>query len=644
MAKKGRTKPISPSGKKGSSSRRPKNPAGKIKDLIGAELDIYEGVNADWDYPDEPGPWGGIITPGGHTGPVSPMDCEKWPDSPFCSGWGNAFEWGIIPSFELDSIGVSDCEILVNIKWSGFGWKQPTISIGWRRDLEKCRPPEKPDDDPENDPRPEPPPDKPPIPLPTAADYRCGFAVGLRLGLSVPNATVINIVLYLYKPVAFYSKARVMPNGYIRYDPYVLCHGLWSTRPGGYAFENEVSVDELNGSGEYQAWTPPFSYLATVRSCTTWNGYDPIFPAFRTFNGADSHYGGKGVSPSGPSDTLREINLGAFSDIGYGWSGDPNIRPLWIRSIGFEGVWYDSYINEVKANSKQLTGNNVSLTYFNSVWGQFLIRPTSTGVCLIGHGPPGNGSFPGPEEAEAEMRGDCCKAVLRKLKKIELVIAPDQFWKFDQHGNPIGRPIANIPSYFLYPDGGDKPTLISNYPGIFEAIFRMLDKNAFIPFDVEIPDVSAAQAGNQPLKLRFTNPSAALKELVQLLIDTESDVDDGNNIGVRQSYELMVMHQLLVKIYCLVEGSADYLGYEMQQKVEKVPMMFNADPTKQKKTNKQLDKNTEEAIEDLMPHLLQVSEQPVVVERNVQSKDLNETLLEILNLLQAGLGGFSQKA
>lgn len=625
-----------PKGPKG-----PKGPgSGKLgKPPFGIEVEITDGMQ---DIPlEEITDWGLVATPGGA---VDPYDCERWPNSPFCGGgWDTKLSTGL----DEISIAINECEIILTFEWKVLGFGMPDFSIGWRN----------PDCEPEPEPEPI---ESPPVPPNENSPTDVGFPPCLNKAYLVEIAAL--------DASGFGGGAGFMvvygPHGLIRrvtrtvqtseglqnyYTWYLRCYGA------GYFPAGKLEPTRYYGATSGWYWVQPLGEMSVDAMWIKERSNDAFQSAF-----VWGTIIGSGTQILDQPDILAlprgYIEIPIRHPFDSAWGSQPGAYIGGMETVfcsfyalwGMNGQMSQGIKNRGLAYSgSQSFSNGVRFDSYPN-WQEYCdLIPAISDIELF--------AAPCVREISSSQlpypkpklpMSDCCDisaANSRILKRLEAVLQPTEFRHF-VGSKPVGPAKSSVPNYFVIPNGGNGKYKIGSYPEMFEAVFKMMDKNSFIPFKVEIKDNNAAQEGDQSLKLGFPTLSSALKELMQLMIDTESDVDAVNNFNVRNAYMLMQIQQMLVKIHALVEGSADYLGYELQQEVENVEMMYNSDPKYKAEAQETIDKNTEESTELIMNGLMKVSHQPVIVQRNVQVKDLAEALLEITNVLQAMKGGFTKQA
>lgn len=118
--------------------------------------------------------------------PVSPFDCEQYPDSPYCGG----SPWTKTPVGLEPEWGVDECGVWVQVNPVLGFTKLPPVSVGWRRPG-KCREEEKP----------------PPPPEPTDASRPVS---PVRFPKTIdPTATVFVVLILKYKYESVFDSDRI---------------------------------------------------------------------------------------------------------------------------------------------------------------------------------------------------------------------------------------------------------------------------------------------------------------------------------------------------------------------------------------------------------------------------------------------------
>ena len=195
-----------------------------------------------------------------------------------------------------------------------------------------------------------------------------------------------------------------------------------------------------------------------------------------------------------------------------------------------------------------------------------------------------------------------------------------------------------VPKRFLYPNAsGDQR--IENYAQLGESLIRQIDKAVgFTPFTVSVKDANPTLEGDQSVVLQIHSLADGQKQILQYLIDTEGDTDAVVNIGVRNLYESGLTHHIAASTDSKVQAILDYLNPKVKWKTDYLPMAFDPSAGRAKVkgfgqngqvTPPNLEANTEEKIEVVLPFILKACQYPIKVVDYTDKKPLNEWLIEI---------------
>jgi hypothetical protein len=190
-------------------------------------------------------------------------------------------------------------------------------------------------------------------------------------------------------------------------------------------------------------------------------------------------------------------------------------------------------------------------------------------------------------------------------------------------------------------------------------MFRADDRaRGFWPQTIKIKDANPAIEGDEPIELKFESQADMLREILKFLIDTESDGDLTNNFALRSAIQQCQIHQGVVQTQSMVDAIVEYLDFKVNRTTTKVPMPFSPFAghkpsiidqllSKLGFGNKQIpgsiDKNTEEAVENLFEGILQNTEVEVPIIEVDQKKTLSAALMEILKHASAASAAVSER-
>src|SRR6476660_434744 len=201
---------------------------------------------------------------------------------------------------------------------------------------------------------------------------------------------------------------------------------------------------------------------------------------------------------------------------------------------------------------------------------------------------------------------------------------------------------AKLPKRLIKPKStGDHE--VKDLPGIFDFLIKQVDRAVgFLPQKIKIADINTVQAGNQSIELEINSMADFCRIMLQQIYDTNADTDAGNNMNVRQLYELGFIHQLSIQNHALLDAIVEHLDFTHSWKKTKAPFAF--DPYAGTKKTLGFGKGsdaekfgntsgkgatTEKEVEDLLSALLQNTEVEIKIIENEEKLSLNDLLQEI---------------
>lgn len=603
--------------------------------------------------------WGIVATPGG---PVDPWDCERWPGSPYCGGGFNPTGGALGTGIGLGDIQVDGCGIMVSLEWSVLGFEMPLVSFGIQSSDAECQP---------NDPEPEPPnpggggssnwPDPIAVPFPSWNSqflYALVFHTKQQFPWQYPYTTY-----FAWGPVGIQSGEIIYDN---RYNPpavahrryYLLCNRIPATdgRLGGLPrvgnsyingpddpelFDDQMFPYLVNyiGQEESEVRRPPFSIAGP-----------PLIPSVKT-----ERMNGGTADVKMPAQNFGRLDPGS-------------VTLVKTRIIGCYGRFSNNYISQVKARI-EAKYNGYGWTWNGTIWEEewnklkqnqppddpYFARFSAGGTCE-----PGNSSektLPeGLNKIRKKKKMDCCELVLinaRRLRRIEAVLQPGKFLKFNESGKPE-EVIGKIPQRLLTP-GGEGYEKLAGYSDALEALVRMVDRiSGFWPATVEIEDIDPNTPGNQSFSLQVHSISDAFKQaleaLAQLMIKTPSanqpqqpDEDDPTfKILAAILTEVGLTHKIAAITQHTTNNIEEFLDYKVRQQEEILPMAFNplVEPTWK---NLEYTKPTKGQLDLYIKQLLTPSTQDIVVTKNEETKFFTEWMMELLKHSSAASAALTQQ-
>jgi hypothetical protein len=624
------------------------------------DIDIYDGMQ---DIPlEELTDWGLVATPGG---PTDPHDCTKWPNSPFCGGGFNPFTPTLGTGIDSVEIGIekNGCEIILTIEWSALGFGMPNINVGWRNP--ECDPPK---------PKPNPGagggggggnggPPPPELPFPGCLNrlYICRFTGAHR------SSMWQSFFGLFYGPVAI--EQRETANGPRQF---LFCHGL-PYRPSLFSTNLKDYDDGFAVSND------PLDEAFFGKPGNIWGITHLIFPRIQT--DARGNYWLEPPWTPNAYSTRVEILLDAGANV---YSGSPgewigNMTYFYLSGfaeVGQDGKFYDGFFQKGKNYFGEIIpmadGPYAGMKQSeHPQWEEYLLRipvlPLATAKrCVPSSG--GGGGTPYPKSRK-NMRKDCCNAPdasLRILRRIEAVLQPDKFLKFNKEGKPT-KVVGKIPKRLTAPADSDgivggalqvaisilgnsvdcdfdtsKYAPVAGYSDALGSLVKMLDRiSGFWPATVEIEDIDPNTPGNQSFTLQVHSISdgfkQALEALAQLMIKSatanqpqQPDEDDPTfKILAAILTEVGLTHKIAAITQHTANNIEEFLDYKVRQQEEFLPMAFNplAEPTWK---NLEYTKPTKEQIDFYIKQLLTPSIQDIVVTKNEETKFFTEWMMELL--------------
>jgi len=221
-----------------------------------------------------------------------------------------------------------------------------------------------------------------------------------------------------------------------------------------------------------------------------------------------------------------------------------------------------------------------------------------------------------PSPPPERIMNDCCRESTKLMREIHQALAVRELLS-----NGVETPNRWIVA------GGKKYTKNKTYLDLISFQMRMQDHLGIHPFRAEVTDTNAAQEGNQTVAVEFANATAALKQIAELLLENKGDSSTRLNLMIRTAVAVGQILNVVSIISKTIEGVVQYLGMPIRERVYKVKMPFDFTFGARKKNKSgqgfgkgtqggvnNLDINTEEATEALLPVFMQDSEQPIVVE------------------------------
>ena len=188
--------------------------------------------------------------------------------------------------------------------------------------------------------------------------------------------------------------------------------------------------------------------------------------------------------------------------------------------------------------------------------------------------------------------------------------------------------------------GASKQTTHKDYLSLIAFLIREIDHLGIHPFEVNISDTNPALEGDQSVSLEFVNATAVAKQLIELSLENKGDSAARLNLQVRSARIQVQILNAVVVISRMVQGLINYVGMPIREIVDQVTMPFDITLGNRRKFSgkgfgsgkkpdliQEINKNTEQATEEILDKFLKEEKQPVVSE----TYDANEPgLLELI--------------
>ncbi len=232
------------------------------------------------------------------------------------------------------------------------------------------------------------------------------------------------------------------------------------------------------------------------------------------------------------------------------------------------------------------------------------------------------------------------KVLLKKVNKLSEAIGVEKL-------------PAKMPKRIIYPNGKGEEEL-KNLVELLGYQVKQVDRAVgLLPQKIKVADTNPGLAGNQSVEVEIHSFADFAKEILQLLLDTEGDVDTTNNMLVRVLYELGFIHQGVVQIDAMADAIVEYLDFKQKWKKISVPFAFDPHAGTKGKVGQGFSKQentsgkgaqTEEDVEKMLPALLQNTEVDIRILVNDEKKSLNDLLQDIKRDTAIAAAGVSERA
>jgi hypothetical protein len=339
---------------------------------------------------------------------------------------------------------------------------------------------------------------------------------------------------------------------------------------------------------------------------------------FQTYRTAYNEDGTTGLTAQAvqvfPINTYRWWYVAAF----YGRMGEIK------RFIDLAASNNDAYIASLPARNSSASGGfhtgGLNFYYFIPV----LFIPLKTT-------PQKPKSFL-PTGNKPPMR-DCCEEVLEYLSDFEEAFEIRRLLeeKF---------PISNS---FMAPEcDAESVTEARTYYEIIQCIIRMMAHGMIFEPRVDIKDADAAKAGDQEFKAKYLSATGWASAVAEALLEVKDDGNISTNMDVRNSFAVTQTMVGLADAHYKLDAIIDCLGVEVIPKLQTVETPYNLQIQIGKgfggNNERQIDLNTDEATEKILPVLLQTKKNKI---KTIDIHPRSRSLLEVLENIEANMPGIN---
>jgi hypothetical protein len=231
---------------------------------------------------------------------------------------------------------------------------------------------------------------------------------------------------------------------------------------------------------------------------------------------------------------------------------------------------------------------------------------------------------------------DCCEEVLEYLSDFEEAFEIRRLLeeKF---------PISNS---FMAPECD--PTAVTEaktYYEISQCLIRILAHGLIFEPRVNIKDADAAKAGDQEFKAKYVNATGWASAIAEALLEVKDDGNVSTNMDIRNAFAVTQTMVGLADANYKLEAIIDCFGIEVIPKVQTVDTPFNLQIQIGKgfgeNNERQINLNTDEATEKLLPVLLQTKKNKI---KTIEIHPRSRSLLEVLENIEANMPGINSNS
>ncbi|MCT7971091.1 hypothetical protein [Laspinema olomoucense] len=463
---------------------------------------------------------------------------------------------------------------------------------------------------------------------------------------------------------------------------YLTCHGL--------PYHPQLFGTNLKWYDDYfWQWGTPLFEAFFGKIGDIWDLTHLIFPRLQMDGQLERHlfYPWRLSSYSGQIEILLDAGVNVYTGSRGEWIGNmENFYLAGYAEVGQDGKFYDKFYQAGAAyfgaiepfDSGPYAGQRQNQ---HPDWELALkqipvMPPASYKRCV----PPAGGTGSGLPYPKPTMKENCCdasKATLRKLKRIEAVLQPDKFLKFDKEGNAT-KVVGKIPRRLIAPADADgivgtfqkiaiwvlgksvdydfdtsKYAPIAGYSDALGSLTMMLDRiSGFWPSTVEIKDIDPNSPGDQEFSMQIHSISDGLKQALEALAHLvarssssaapEEEEDPSLKILAAILTEVGLIHKISAVTNQTTNNIEEFLDYKVRQEVDFLPMGF--DPLVER-TWQELEytKPSKAQMDQYIDKLLTPSSHDIIVTQIEEKKLFTEWMLELLKHSSAASASLTQQ-
>ncbi|MEM6836893.1 MAG: hypothetical protein AAF609_08550 [Cyanobacteria bacterium P01_C01_bin.120] len=480
---------------------------------------------------------------------ISPFDCERWPNSPFCDGSqvvdaeiGSVFNPRInIPLLDIDiqKVQASSCEICVPVQTRIFGVPGPLTFVCTRNDSPECQPeindiPEQPE---------------------TFDDISLAQIGAIR----VPDYIRVVVTVNFISEVSYLWQTGVnnlSNNDGSRaafqdlYDDFR--KGKVQAVPG--VFFEPPSVGLFHQSPRWSPDTTAWDKTGRI-SGIFWQHFKHINADYQDSEEMDFTYGGE-VKTRYVERTKRQLDSFAmFADYRCVSFSISSAKENLIRraTSSFDANWYSQYVGVFEDSNPFSNGKDFYRPndFFTTVSPGFYTSRQGCGI---------RKSVPIQPKPESDDMG-CCSETLELLEAIYLRLGVDEYPSI-------------VPETLQ--GNSEKTIAIENLTQFVGWLTQAYDGNeGQWPVEIKIKDTDPTKEGNQSETITLPNSAEAIAEMFALNYQSELKIDILTEVLFRLVPEVIAAKNASIIGQGWSKANGEYLGYKMNMKPKKYPVQFN---------------------------------------------------------------------